>query len=230
MERTVKTFKYALPDAYTSSISSKNLEGTWTYKGPRYLNLEFSKAGKVLSAEPLTSWEDYEDQAMNDGNPHNNLMLDCEDSGHALLACIFKGNFDSDTGDSDVFNHLSQTLPNGSVYKRPDPTAPDHTYEKNDMIFDMNTKKWQTPYPFFKSWTNWKNVDVAIAGERQLYTETKASDAWADMSADSQGAWDNWDSDTGTVSAKMKALNLPAYMYVPKPWPDQPSDIVDSAE
>jgi hypothetical protein len=226
MEKTVKTFKYALPDAYTSSISSNKLEGTWTYKGPRYLNVEFSKTGKVLSAVPLTSWEDYEDQAMNDGNPHNNLMLDCEDSSNALMATIFYGNRDSDLGDSNTFPHLSQALPNGMVYKRPNPTAPDHTYDKNQITFNMETRTWQQPFPWFKPWTNWKNVDVAIAGERQLYTETKASDAWADMSADIQSEWDDWDSNTGSVSAKMKALNLPAYMYTPNPWPGQPSGIV----
>ena len=228
MEKITKTFKYALPDEYTGQTSTKKLEGTWTYKGPRYLNLELSNSG-TNTAVPLTSWEDFMSLTEDGSTDDENILLDCIDSDHALLATIFYGNMDSDIGDSDVFPHLAVTLPNGQVYKRPNPTAPDHTYDASKIAWDRQAQAFRKPYPWFKPFQNWPSVDIAIGNERTLYEETKASDAWASMSADDKAAWDTWDSDQGSISARMKAAGLKSYQYVPTPWPGMPAAYVDSA-
>lgn len=228
MEKITKTFKYALPDEYTGQTSTQNLEGTWTYKGPRYLNLELSNAG-TNTAVPLTSWEDFMNLTDDGDTEEENVLLDCSDSAHALLATIFYGNQDSNISDSDVFPHLAVTLPNGQVYKRPNPTSPDHTYDASRMKWDRETQTFKKPYPWFKPFQNWESLEIAIENERSLYEETKALSTWDDMSADSQASWDTWDSDLGSIAARMKAEGLRAYQYVPTPWPGMPAPYEDDS-
>ena len=218
MEKIVKTFKYLIPRGYTEQRGTGEL-ATWTYKGPRYISLEVSAGGQVNAAVPIESWEEYEDLTDNMGSEENTTMLDCEDSGDALIATIFYGNRDSDISDSDVFPHIATTLPNGQVYKRPNPTAPDHTYERNNIRYDVAADEFKKPFPWFKPFMTWNGVNTVNEQSRAIYTETKASDAWADMSADSQAAWNTWDSDTGSIVARMKAKGLQAYMHVPTPFP-----------
>ena len=229
MEKITKTFKYALPDEYTGQTSTQKLEGTWTYKGPRYLNLELSNSG-INTAVPLASWEDFLNLTEDTETAEENILLDCIDSDHALLATIFYGNQDSDLSDSDVFPHLAVTLPNGQVYKRPNPTAPDHTYDAQRMKWDRENETFKKPYPWFKPFINWESQDIAIANERILYEETKAKASWNDLSADEKAAWDTWDSDLGAISARMKAQGLRAYQYVPTPWPGMPAAHVEDSD
>ena len=40
--------------------------------------------------------------------------------------------------DSSVFPHISIPTPNGEVYKRPQPTAPNHTYDA-ETISELST-------------------------------------------------------------------------------------------
>ena len=222
MEKITKTFKYALPDEYTGQTSTQKLEGTWTYKGPRYLNLELSNSG-INTAVPLASWEDYISLTEDNSTGEVNILLDCQDSEHALWGTLFYGNQDSDIGDSAAFPHVAVTLPNGQVYKRPNPTAPDHTYDAQKMKWDEATSAFKKPYPWFKPFQNWQGVEIAISNERVLYGETKASAGWDSMSSDEKAAWDTWDSDQGSIAARMKAKGLRSYQYVPTPWPGMPA-------
>lgn len=77
-----------------------------------------------------------------------------------------------------------ENLPDGSVYARPDPTPPDHTYELMECEYDFSTQSWKKPFPWKKPHMDWDQLRTARVGllahtdeilaTRLLSDETKA--------------------------------------------------------
>jgi hypothetical protein len=54
-----------------------------------------------------------------------------------------------------------EKLPDGSTYERFDPPPPDHTYEINEIAYDLVSKKWKTPFAWKKPHMTWKILKQA---------------------------------------------------------------------
>ena len=153
---------------------------------------------------------------------HQHLLIDANTQEGALIASIFNPNPDSDMSDSSVFPHITINLPDGLVYKRIHPPAPDHTYDKEKITWDFDNQKWKKPFPYFPPFQTWAGIEGHVASARALYTETKGdSDVWNALDADTQQAWHDWDSDLEHKVAKYKAAGLMPHNVVTAMYPGQ---------
>lgn len=215
-----KTFSYPIADDYTHLTDSNDSSATWTYKGPRYLDLELRPNGRVVDAIAMQNADEWTNTLEDD--EHQHLLIDANTQEGALIASIFNPNPDSDMSDSSVFPHITINLPDGLVYKRIHPPAPDHTYDKEKITWDFDNQKWKKPFPYFPPFQTWAGIEGHVASARALYTETKGdSDVWNALDADTQQAWHDWDSDLEHKVAKYKAAGLMPHNVVTAMYPGQ---------
>lgn len=215
-----KTFSYPIADDYTHLTDSNDSSATWTYKGPRYLDLELRPNGRVVDAIAMQNADEWTNTLEDDAHQH--LLIDANTQEGALIASIFNPNPDSDMSDSSVFPHITINLPDGLVYKRIHPPSPDHTYDKEKITWDFDNQKWKKPFPYFPPFQTWAGIEGHVASARALYTETKGdSDVWNALDADTQQAWHDWDSDLEHKVAKYKAAGLMPHNVVTAMYPGQ---------
>lgn len=215
-----KTFSYPIADDYTHLTDSNDSSATWTYKGPRYLDLELRPNGRVVDAIAMQNADEWTNTLEDD--EHQHLLIDANTQEGALIASIFNPNPDSDMSDSSVFPHITINLPDGLVYKRIHPPSPDHTYDKEKITWDFDNQKWKKPFPYFPPFQTWAGIEGHVASARALYTETKGdSDVWNALDADTQQAWHDWDSDLEHKVAKYKAAGLMPHNVVTAMYPGQ---------
>lgn len=233
MIKVTKTFTYPVADDYTHLTDSNDSSGTWTYKGPRYIDVELRPNGTVVDATAMDNADEWSNTLEDDNNEH--LLVDANTADGALIASIFNPNPDSDTSDSAVFPHITINLPDGLEYKRNHPPAPDHTYDKEKIKYDFNTNSWQKPFPYFPPFMSWAGVEGNVNSARELYTETvNDSDTWNALTPAVQQAWHDWDSDLEHKISKYKAAGLMPHNVVIANFPGQedpnaaPVDIDDA--
>ena len=215
-----KTFSYPIADDYTHLTDSNDSSATWTYKGPRYIDVELRQNGTVVDAVAMENADEWSNTL--DDDDHTHLLVDANTQEGALIASIFNPNPDSDMSDSSVFPHISINLPDGLVYKRIHPPSPDHTYDKERIQWDFDGQKWKKPFPYFPPFQTWAGIEGHIASSRSLYTETKNdSDVWNALDADTQQAWHDWDSDLEHKVEKYKAAGLMPHNVVTANYPGQ---------
>jgi hypothetical protein len=215
-----KTFSYPIADDYTHLTDSNDSSSTWTYKGPRYIDIELRPNGTVVDAIAMENADEWTNTLEDDDHTH--MLVDANTKEGALIAAIFNPNPDSDMSDSSVFPHISIALPDGLVYKRIHPPAPDHTYDKEKIQYDLAENKWKKPFPYFPPFQTWAGIEGHVASARALYTETVNDSAvWNALNADTQQAWHDWDSDLEHKVAKYKAAGLMPHNVVTANFPGQ---------
>ncbi len=231
MIKTTKQFTYKLPDDYTLQTNEADSSGTWTYKGPRYYACYINSGGFVDTFSQISEPEDLVDRSSSDDNIAANFIVDANTSQGALLASIFVGNPDSDTSDSSVFPHISIPTPNGTVYKRPHPTQPDHTYEKDKIKYDLNNDKWNEPFPWFKPFMKWEGIEGWVKTSRKLFEETQADSAgWNALTTAKKKEWTDWDSDMANAIKNYKAAGLKPHHIVIIDPPGVRDDVYDPSK
>ena len=227
MEKTTKTFTYKLPDDYTLQTSEADSSGSWTYKGPRWYGCYISTNERVDTFEPISDPDNLTSR-VNDPDIAAEFVVDAASVKGALLATIFEGNPDSDMSDSSVFPHISIPTPNGEVYKRPQPTAPNHTYDAETISYDVAAGKWREPFPWFKPFMNWDGLKGWVRSSRKLYEEKMADSAeWNKLSTSAKKEWADWDSDMANCEKNYKAAGLKAHHVVIKDPPGVRDDVYD---
>jgi len=229
MEKSTKQFTYKIADDYTHLTDENDSSATWTWKGPRYYDVECDASYTVRNITALEDPDNFQD-TQTDEEWH--FLIDTNTNEGALIASIFDPNPDSDMSDSDVFPHRSIILPDGLVYKRIHPPAPDHTYDKQKIKWDTETNKLKRPLQYFPPFQTWSGVEGHLASCHELYLETKAdTETWNALSAEVQQAWEDWDSDNQNKIAKYKAAGLMPHNVVTAQHPGAESpNIVDDAD
>lgn len=150
---TSKKFTYSLPDDYLYQTNEKQLSATYTYTGPDKLWVfVWEDTGKVVGPLYYTEKED--------GNeiptPKDQIKVFIDANKTPLIATMFCDNTDRST-----LSIYEEILPDGSVYSRHKNTTPDHTYEFDELTYDIENSVWKEPLPWKKPFVTWDNIKQA---------------------------------------------------------------------
>lgn len=161
--RITKTFEYDMPDAYLYQTSALNKKGTFTYTGPRYLWIFVNNdTGTVRGKFHYTEFDDGANVPTPEGQ--TKVMIDAD--ANPLIASLVHNEV--------VYGDLPQTvevLPDGSTYGHPDPQVPDHTYELEEIVYNIETGEFVKPYAWKKPHMTW---DGLIAWRNSTLQSTDA--------------------------------------------------------
>ena len=165
-----KPVTYNLPDEYTKQTSDLGLTATFTYKGPKYLWVFVDGTTGALLANQSYM-------------PTKSPEADVETARtRAGLAAILIGQ---DTGEATGYPQKEYAFPAGHAnagevyYKRPDPQQPNHTYAVDEIMYDLGSDSWVTPFPWFKPWMTMEfhkeARDNALAGDKLRLEELRGN-------------------------------------------------------
>lgn len=154
MAQVTKTFTMNLPDEYLANTAENGLTGEWTYNGPaKMFVIVDATTGAYL---PGQGWSHYDDERTDEENlaaaqtwagiGKKAVMLTAENDPILISAAC---------GEAPLASELPQTtytLPGESepFYSRPTVQYPDHVYEIGDIMYDLATESWVTPFPWKK--------------------------------------------------------------------------------
>ena len=79
-----KTFSYPVADDYTHLTDSNDSSATWTYKGPRYIDVELRPNGRVVDAVAMENADEWSNTLEDD--EHTHLLIDANTKEGALIA------------------------------------------------------------------------------------------------------------------------------------------------
>ena len=147
-----KIFSYELPDDYLHQSNDKKLVGNYVYEGPDkiwvFVNNE---TGKLASGLHYTERDDGDLVPTPEGQ--TKVCVTAEKDPVIITMIVNPLNLSETT--------KKETLPDGSIYERPDPTPPDHTYELMECIYDIKNQKWIEPFPWKKPHMDWETLKLA---------------------------------------------------------------------
>lgn len=155
-----KTFTYDLPDDYLSQTSELGLTGTFTYEGPDKVWI-FVDDTTGHPASGLYYTEDINGADV--PTPTDQIKVLVTADREPEIISLITGNMDY-----SGLPQKDEALPDGSVYSRCDPTPPDHTYEFEELQYDVtadpNGGHWIKPLPWKKPFTDWDQLKAARNG------------------------------------------------------------------
>lgn len=183
MANITKTFTYDLPDEYLAQTNADGNTASWTYEGPAYLYVFVRNSDGAFQCSqsymPVNSATDQQDTAqIKAGLDQTAVLLDTANSDtDALIASLL---ITKDTGESTGYPQKEYALADGTVhYKRPNPQPPDHTYQVDEITYDLGNNSWKQPFPWHKPWTtiaiHTAARDAGLAGAQARLTEYDAN-------------------------------------------------------
>lgn len=157
MANISKTFTYDLPDEYLAQTNNDGNTASWTYEGPAYLYVFVRNSDGAFQCSqsfmPVANATDQQDLAqIRAGLDQTAVLLDCENNDtDALIASLL---ITKDTGKAGGYPQKEYALADGTVhYERPDPQPPDHTYQTDEITYNLGGSEWNKPFPWHKPWT-----------------------------------------------------------------------------
>lgn len=161
MANITKTFTFALPDEYVAQTSDLNLTAEWTYEGPAFMWVFVDNATETLQ----TSQSFMAVKAAGDLQEVANIRAGVDQRAVLLSpatsdvdATIASMMVTKDTGKASGYPQKEYKFPAdhanaGEVYyERPDPQAPDHTYDSTAIKYDFTNNEWVTPFGWLQPW------------------------------------------------------------------------------
>lgn len=147
-----KEFTYDLPDDYLAQTALKGLTAKGIYEGPDRIWVLIDNNTGTLNFTHHYRDFDHKNPTQSEidariwGGLHSTPVL--VDVNNSDLECVVAGFFID--LHPDTYTDLEHVHPeDGEVhYVRPDPTYPDHTYEKGMVRYDLTAKQWVTPFPW----------------------------------------------------------------------------------
>lgn len=220
MENVSVNFTYNLPDEYTAQTNVLGLTANCTYEGPRFLDFEVQEVtGKILGVSPITP-ELFE--TIEDVPDTFHVLLDAKID--PLIASIFVPY----TGDRNALPQKVTNLPDGLTFSRPDPQLPDHTYAREEIVYDFSSRDFKRPLPWFKPWTTWnvvnasRNLKVKDAEERIA----KLTEEGADPTLISQ--WQEWKEEAeNKIELYMATPGVQPFMVTYSPYPGPAPEVTE---
>ena len=150
MANITKTFTFALPDEYVAQTSDLNLTAEWTYEGPAFMWVFVDNATETLQ----TSQSFMAVKAAGDLQEVANVRAGVDQRAVLLSpatsdvdATIASMMVTKDTGKAAGYPQKEYKFPAdhanaGEVYyERPDPQAPDHTYDSTAIKYDFTNNE-----------------------------------------------------------------------------------------
>ena len=147
-----KTFSYDLPDDYLHQTNTAGLTGTFTYNGPDRVWVFVDNNTRKLVSGLFYTEQDDGDLIPTDPN-HTKVCVTAEHDPIIISMIVNQGYLDLPTKE--------ELLPDGSYYRRPDPTPPDHTYELTECEYDLTNNSWIKPFPWKKPHMDWDTLKLA---------------------------------------------------------------------
>ena len=151
-------FSYDMPDAYLYTSSNEGKVGQWTYKGPEKMWVFMRKVDNKRSGEVRYHYE-IEDDFVPSAHEYM-VLVDCKEN--PLLCELMEVH--QDTLFLEGREHVTEVLPqkdiNGNYFKHIEPKVPtpDHTYDRDEIVYDPVAKQWPTKFPFIKPHTGWDEI------------------------------------------------------------------------
>jgi Cu/Ag efflux protein CusF len=146
------TFNYDLPDDYLAQTNKMGKSGTWTYVGPDTIWIHINKETLTLNPGVYKTVDDGGDDYP---HPIDCYVVKVDCSQDPLIACLVRAEDGVDYGSLPQY---SETLPDGTVYKRPATPPPDHTYEASQVTYNPETGKFVKPYPWKQPHMTWAGI------------------------------------------------------------------------
>ena len=212
MANITKTFAYNVPDEYLSTTSSGTAE--FTYIGPAFLWVFVNKATGTWdhrsSFIPDKNGTDRAEEArVRAGIDQVAVLLDPGNSDDdATLASLVVG---FDTGEASGYPQKEYKFPAGHAnagevyYKRPDPIAPDHAYEVDEITYNVEKKEWNKPWPWHKPYINMEMHQAAR--DAVLAESIKVKEELKDLLVASQLAvFDNYKTEMENIYTKYAGI------------------------
>ena len=146
--RIEKTFTYDLPDQYLYQTNKLKLTAEWTYTGPDKLWIFIDKdTRKIDSRLHYTERDNGNDVPTPDGK----IKVLVDAAVNPDIASLIHNELDYGS-----LPHSEEVLPDGSTYRHPIPSPPDHCYELTEITYDTEKNKFNKPYP-------WKQPHIDFA-------------------------------------------------------------------
>lgn len=169
-----KTFTYNLPDDYLAQTSELGLTAEWTYEGPEKLFVFVeNETGNLLFSQsfiPTDGSEEIEAGAVLRAGLDTTavLLTPGTNDDHALVASLYHA---IDTSRSAGYPQKEYKIDGVTLYERPDPTSPDHTYEPTEFKYNLETGEFVKPYTWKKPWITMEQHvavrDAILAGAKE---------------------------------------------------------------
>jgi hypothetical protein len=203
----VKTFTYAIADAYLYQTSRLQKTAEWTYKGPRYLWIFIDENTHRITARFHYTERDNGETVP---TPAGMIKVKVDAAVNPDIASLLHNEY--------IYGDLPHTLehlPENTTYGHPDPIPPDHTYELTEIEYDLANHRFKKPYPWKKPHMDWETLlnarNVALGT-----SDVKLAQAPADQRA----AWETY---------RQKLRDLPDTFRGIDPWkvtfPPAPDEI-----
>jgi len=148
-------FSYDLPDDYLSQTSAKKLTAEWEYNGPEklfvFIDNETGALKYFQSYIPHDGTEESAQGAVIRAGLDSTavLLTPGTDDTHALVASLFMA---FDTSRVAGYPQKEYKIDGVTLYERPDPTPPDHTYEAPEIKYDLEKGEFVKPFSWKKPW------------------------------------------------------------------------------
>jgi|TARA_B110000444_G_scaffold242407_1_gene259697 hypothetical protein len=151
-------FSYDMPDAYLYQTTAEGKVGQWTYKGPEKLWVFMRKKDNKRSGEVRYSYE-VEDNFVPSAHEYM-VLVDCKEN--PLLCELMEVHQDTLflEGRENITTILPMNDINGVPFKHIEPKVPtpDHTYDRDEIVYDPIAKQWPDKFPFLKPHVNWEQM------------------------------------------------------------------------
>lgn len=171
MAKIQKTFSYDAPDDYLHQTRTLNKVGVWTYDGHDKIWAFVDKETNKLTGDFKTPDENGDTYP----TPLHLIKVEIDCNQNPLLACLLGADEVKDYG---LLDQHEETLPDGTVYRRPLIPPPDHTYELTDIVYDPTTGNFLEPYPWKKPHMDWDELkrvrnEMLKASDQKIASSTE---------------------------------------------------------
>ena len=159
MANIKKTFTYNLPDDWTLQTSANNLTGTYEYDGPEFMYIFVNnETGIAQLSQSFIAAKTNDDADLKEladtraGRDQTAVLLSPNTSvPDAIIAsCLVNKDTDAASGYPQKEYKLDPSDAN-PYFTRPDPLPPVQAYNYHGFEYDLASKEWKQPFPWFVS-------------------------------------------------------------------------------